>query len=155
MLYGVCGNHAPLHGGPTAFRRGFGRSPQGHAELDLCAELLGAPPDETIPPKGVRTSPDDMLNVLHLFKQKGSEPSAFGGEECARIEKMSPCPFVIANSAENGATVEFPFAGCVPSTTMMRVLTDVTHPKLGSGAFLLLRIPSIPGVSQKRSWSPR
>ena len=31
---------------------------------------------------------------------------------------------------------------------MMRILTDVTHPKVGNGAFLLLKIPSIPGVSQ-------
>jgi hypothetical protein len=121
---------------------------QAHAELDALAGLLGAPADETIPPKGARTNPDDMLNVLHLFKQQGSEPSTFVGEECARIEKISSCPFVIANSDGNGATVEFPFAGCVPSTAMMRVLTDVAHPKLGSGAFLLLRIPSIPGVSQ-------
>jgi hypothetical protein len=121
---------------------------QAHAELDLCAELLGAHADETISPTGIRTNPDDMLNVLHLFMQNGSKPSAFAGEECARIETMSPRPFVIANSDENGATVEFPFAGCGPSTAMMRVLTDVTHPKLGSGAFLLLKIPSIRGVSQ-------
>jgi hypothetical protein len=121
---------------------------QAHAELDPFADLLGAPADETIPPNGLRTNPDDMLNVLHLFKQTGSQPSAFAGEECARIEKMSPCPFVIANSDEKGATVEFSFAGCVPSTAMMRVLTDVTHPKLGGGVFLLLKIPLIPGVSQ-------
>ena len=121
---------------------------QAHAELGAFAGLLGAPADETIPPSGVRTNPDDMLNVLHLFKQAGSEPSAFAGEECARIEKMSPCPFVIANSDKDGATIEFPFADCVPSTAMMRVLTDVTHPKLGSGVFLLLKIPLIPGVSQ-------
>jgi hypothetical protein len=121
---------------------------QAHAELDHLAGLLGAPAAATIPPNGVRTNPDDMLNVLHLFKQKGSEPSAFAGKQCARIEKMCPCPFVMANSDEKGATVEFPFAGCVPSTAMMRVLTDVTHPKLGSGVFLLLKIPSIPRVTQ-------
>src|SRR5271166_3467111 len=121
---------------------------QAHAELDAVVGLLAAPADETIAPNGVRTNPDDMLDVLHLFEQTGSEPSAFAGEECASIEKMSPSPFVIANSDQNGATVEFPFAGCVPSSAMMRILTDVTHPKLGSGAFLILKIPSMPGVSQ-------
>jgi hypothetical protein len=121
---------------------------QAHAELDDFAGLVGAPADETRPPKGVRTNPDDMLNVLHLFKQKGEERSAFAGEECAKIEKMSPRPFVMANSDDHGATVEFAFPGAVPSTTMLRVATDANHPKLGSGAFLLLRIPNIPGVIQ-------
>ena len=121
---------------------------QAHAELPHCSELFGAPPDETRHPTGIRTNPDDMLNVLEVFKQKGQEPSAFIGEECARIERMSPSPFLMANSDNSGATVEFPFPGCIPATTMLQIRTDCEHPKLGRGAFLLLRIPDMPGVAQ-------
>jgi hypothetical protein len=121
---------------------------QAHAELPDCSELFGAAPDETRHPVGVRTSPDDILNILEVFKEKGQEPSAFIGEESARIERMSPCPFVMANSNDTGATVEFTFPGCIPATTMLRIRSDAKHPKLGSGAFLLLRIPDMPGVVQ-------
>lgn len=121
---------------------------QAHAELQHGSDLFGAPPDETTHPTGIRTHPDDMLNVLELYREEGQEPSAFIGEECARIERMSPRPFVMANADESGATVEFPFAGCMPPTTMLRIRTDVEHPKLGSGAFLLLKVPNTPSVVQ-------
>jgi hypothetical protein len=110
--------------------------------------MLGGKPDETQHPKGKRTQPDDILNVLHLYKLKGAELSPFSGGECSRIQKMSPAPFEMANSDEKGATVEFPFPGGWPPTTMMRILTDVKHPKLGSGALLLLTIPGTPDVDQ-------
>jgi hypothetical protein len=152
---------ANFHAGNVNWQAGYFthavavQAAQAHAELDAVAELLGAPADETISPTGVRTSPDDMLDILYKYKQTGSEPSTFAGEECSRIAKISPRPFATANSDKNGTTVEFAFAGCVPSTTMMQIFTDVAHPKLGSGAFLLLRIPDIPGVSQDPELSNR
>lgn len=123
---------------------------QAHAELNPLVELLGAQADESVAPVGVRTNPDDMLNILHFFKKEGEAPSAFLGAECANVEKMPPewCDIVMSSSDNKGATVEFPFPGCVPSSTMLKILADAPHPKIGSGAMLVLRIPAIPGVKQ-------
>ena len=66
------------------------------------------------------------------------------------MEKIPPewCEIVMANSDKKGATVQFPFPGCVPSSTMLKIHADAPHPKIGSGAMLVLRIPAIPGVKQ-------
>jgi hypothetical protein len=123
---------------------------QAHAELDHLVEMSGAQADESLAPVGVRTIPDAMLHILHLFKEKGDAPSHFLGAECENVRKMRPelCDIVMANSDKKGATVEFPFPGCVPSSTMLRIHADESHPKIGNGALLVLKIPAIPGVKQ-------
>ena len=123
---------------------------QAHAEVSQLVEMSGARADESCAPIGVRTSPDDMLNILHWFKKEGDAPSTFLGAESANVENIPPewCEIVMANSDKKGATVEFPFPGCVPSSTMLKIYADAPHPKIGSGAMLVLRIPAIPGVKQ-------
>jgi hypothetical protein len=121
---------------------------QAHAELDLAPSLIGGVPAEINSAVGPRTNPDDMLNVLHLYAEKGKNSSAFTGKECSNIEKMLPAPFVMANSSRKQATAEFPSPGSAMGTALLTVFTDAPHPKLGNGALLLLRISGIPGVSQ-------
>ena len=43
---------------------------QAHAEVNQLVEMSGARADESCAPIGVRTSPDDMLNILHWFKKE-------------------------------------------------------------------------------------
>lgn len=121
---------------------------QAHAEANYLAKLLEGELDETESPRGRRREIDDILNILTVLKATGAKPSPFVGTECSDIQNISPPPFLMATSDAKGATVEFPFPGAVPSSTMLRILPEVEHPKLGSGALFLLRIPHAPGVHQ-------
>jgi hypothetical protein len=51
----------------------------------------------------------------------------------ANVAKTPPgwCDIVMASSDKKGATVEFPFPGCVPASTMLQIHVDVPHPKIG------------------------
>jgi hypothetical protein len=121
---------------------------QAHAELASLADTLGAEPDESHPSIGPRSKPDEVLDILRFIRAKGDEPSPFLGEDCARIEKICRQWGLVATSDEGGATVEFEFPGGFPGSTLLTIQADVKHPKIGSGALLIMKVPAVPGAQQ-------
>ena len=55
--------------------------------------------------------------------------------------ELNPKPWLMANEGENGLTAEFPFPGCMPPTALLTLDNEIRHPLLGSGLFILLRLP--------------
>lgn len=95
------------------------------------------------PTSGVRQEPDDMLNVLSVFRTAKDAVSPFFGSEMlsllASFEKQLPM-----TGDQSGVTIEFPFPDSIPPTTLVRLLADVPHPAYGSGVMFLMKLPSLP-----------
>jgi hypothetical protein len=88
------------------------------------------------------------LDILRFIRAKGDEPSPFLGEDCARIEGICRQFGLVGTSDQGGATVEFEFPGGFPSSTLLKIQADIKHPKIGSGALLIMKVPTVPGVQQ-------
>lgn len=116
---------------------------EAHLLPDALAKLIGGEVDESAhPTNGFRKQKDEMLDVIELFyAPEGNNPSAFTKKDFHAAMKLDPSPWLMANESEKGLTAEFPFPGCMPPTALLTVDNETKHPQLGSGLFILLRLP--------------
>lgn len=100
------------------------------------------------PTSGLRNSPDEMLNVLEVFRVSGKKPSPYSGQEMLRLKEYLDLD-TFANGDENAITAELNFSGATPPTVLLRVRTDTPHPTYGNGALITLSLPTLPkeGIS--------
>jgi len=95
------------------------------------------------PINGFRQQPDDMLNVLSVFRTDKEDTSPFYGDEMlgllAIFEKQ-----IRMTGDQSGVTMEFPFPDAFPPTVLLRLLADVPHPTYGSGLIVLMKLPLLP-----------
>jgi hypothetical protein len=127
-----------------------------HATAPHAAQLLGCEVDASHHPvNGPRPAPDDMLGVRALLAtDEGADANCLPKEEFARAAEYLRINF-LATHGDDGLTAEFPFWGGMPmmvqwalgrnparrETSLLEVLSRQSHPCLGSGLLLLLRLP--------------
>jgi hypothetical protein len=100
---------------------------------------------------GPRNTPDEILGLTQFLANSHSKNTrAFTSEDFKNASPLGPKPWVMANAGENGFTAEFPFPGCVPATALFTAKNHATHPRLGAGLLLLLRVPILcsPGEAE-------
>lgn len=116
---------------------------EAHLQPDALAKLIGGEVDESAhPTNGFRKQKDEMLDVITLmYAPEGNNPSRFTTEDFHAAMELNPKPWLMANEGENGLTAEFPFPGCMPPTALLTLDNEIRHPLLGSGLFILLRLP--------------
>jgi hypothetical protein len=116
---------------------------EAHLQPDALAKLIGGEVDESAHPKnGFREKRDEMLDVIKLFyAPEGNNPSRFTEEDFHAAMNLNPSPWLMVNEDEEGLAAEFPFPGCMPPTALLKVDSETKHPQLGSGLFILLRLP--------------
>jgi hypothetical protein len=115
------------------------------ADAQIKAATLADATDSTVavtahPVSGVRTSYDDMLNVLELVESRGREPSVWEGEEMEWTTGLVQQGnyTVLATGDSTGLSAEFPFQS---RTSLLRVSTSESNPQVGNGALLILHLP--------------
>lgn len=80
-----------------------------------------------------------LHSIANAFAPAGEGPSRWAGQELEHLADTLPSPpCVLAHSDTTGLTAEFPFG---KDTSLLTVRTDQRHPRMGSGALLLLRLP--------------
>ena len=116
---------------------------EAHLQPDALAKLVGGEVDESAHPQnGFRAKRDEMLDVITLlYGPMGRNSSRFTTEDFHEVMRLDPKPWLMANEGEEGLTAEFPFPGCMPPTALLTVANDISHPLLGSGVLILLRLP--------------
>ena len=116
---------------------------EAHLQPDTLAKLIGGEVDESAhPTNGFRKQKDEMLDVVPLlYAPWGKNPSRFTTEDFHAAMEPNPKPWLMANEGEHGLTAEFPFPGCMPPTALLTLDNEIRHPLLGSGLFILLRLP--------------
>jgi hypothetical protein len=116
---------------------------EAHLQPDALAKLIGGEVDESAHSKnGFREKRDEMLDVIKLFyAPEGNNPSGFTKKDFHAAMKLDPRPWLMANESGKGLTAEFPFPGCMPPTALLTLDNEIRHPLLGSGLFVLLRLP--------------
>jgi hypothetical protein len=116
---------------------------EAHSLAESLAMRLGAEIDTSAHPKnGPRNTPDEILGLTQFLANSHSKNTrAFTSEDFKNASHLGPKPWVMANAGENGFTADFPFPGCVPPTALFTAENHATHPRLGVGLLLLLRLP--------------
>jgi hypothetical protein len=116
---------------------------EAHFLAESLAIRLSADIDTSVHPKnGARETPDEMLGLIQFLTNPcAKETRAFTKEDFKTAANIRPASWVMANAGDDGLTAEFPFPGCVPPTALFTAQNNVTHPQLGVGLLLLLRLP--------------
>jgi hypothetical protein len=107
----------------------------------ITSNLLGGVPDVSRPPELAGLELDGMLEIVaQLYAPLGQEASRWiGGEEFSAIAAncgTSDCCFGIAD--HQGLAIEASFGD---TTAMVALRTDQTHPQLGNGLLVTLKVP--------------
>jgi hypothetical protein len=116
------------------------------------AEQMASSFDELTPAvSGDRDEPDEMLFALEGLPGRG-EPSAWAGSYIGSFAQMLTEHGFLSLGDEHGMTAEFPYgpsggpAASGGTSNMLRVSTDETHPRLGSGLLLRLHLREQPST---------
>jgi len=98
---------------------------------------------------GPRTAPDELAHVVEALVQPlGREPSRYAGSELEHcVALLQQPPVLLATGGPRGLTAELPFGA---STSLLRLLTDAEHPRLGKGLLVLLTLP-VPGLGARHA----
>jgi len=90
---------------------------------------------------GVRTIPDDMMNLEELVAREGAEPSRFADEGdlalVAQWARKTGGRVFSAGASQAAVCVEIPHGP--HDTALIELLASVRHPRLGSGLLSLTR----------------
>jgi hypothetical protein len=123
-----------------------------HIKAEPLAEFLRARiADSAHPSHGPRPEPDDLLDAIAYYADKGSGDSPYAETDFRQMALMQPRPWVIATASADGLDAELPFvgnrpsilrnAGGPPETALLQVRSAHRHPQLGAGALLRLALP--------------
>jgi hypothetical protein len=117
-----------------------------HAEAAALAEAFGATVAASAhPARGVRETPDEMLQVVQVYQQRGQDASPFTIEELSALVQLDPRPWLAAQSEPTGLIADLDFAERRPSRLELNAAE--THPALGSGLQIRLSLPLEPDVA--------
>jgi hypothetical protein len=127
---------------------------EAHHHADAYAELLGATVNESQHPQsGARVEPDDMLNVIADSPAR-DDASPYTTRDFEVAANMFVEMGLLASHGKASLAVEVPFTGDEPAaarisrgvtgppqTALIQAYGDVEHPQLGSGLFVVMRLP--------------
>ena len=110
------------------------------------------------PSHGPRPDPDDLLDALAFYADKGAGASPYADLDFRAMALMQPRPWVLARTAGDGLDVELPFLGSRPSvldgtgaaapeTALLQVRASHRHAQLGTGLLLRLALPVRAGAA--------
>ena len=148
----VTGDNATLVGSLALHAMAI-QAADAHIKAAPLADFLSARVAGTAHPShGRREAPDEILDALAFYADKGQGASPFGALDFAQMALMQPRPWVLATARAGGLDVELPFLGSHPSilhghgaaapeTALLQVRTDHRHPQLGAGLLLRLALP--------------
>ena len=139
--------------GPLAVHTLSLQAADAHIKAAPLAEFLGAPiATSAHPQKGPRETPDDLLDAVAYYADKGTGASPYASLDFRQMALMQPRPWVLARAAEGGLDAEVPFLGDRPSmlqggggppeTAVLQIRPQHRHPQLGAGALLRLALPA-------------
>ena len=131
-----------------------------HIKAAPLAEFLGARVAASAhPSRGPRSEPDDLLDALAFYADKGAGASPWAEVDFRAMALMQPRPWVLARTAPDGLDAELPFLGSHPSvldgssgaaapeTALLQVRTAHRHAQLGAGLQLRLALPVRTGAA--------
>lgn len=103
--------------------------------------FAGIPDDSVHPTSGKRDALDEMTSMIQtIVAPEGKQDSLYiGGEMQGLSAEIQEPPTVMASSDPMGLTSELPFKG---RTSMLRMMTDASHPEMGHGLLVTLTLPT-------------
>lgn len=114
-----------------------------HAEAEQLARSFGATVAHSAhPTSGSRTTPDEMINIVDLYQDRGASDSPFESEELAQLVHLDPRPWLIAANQLHRVDADIEFAPDLPAR--LELDAEARHPSLGSGLQIRLSIPVEP-----------
>jgi len=102
---------------------------------------LGGVPDVSRPPELAGLEPDGMLGIIaDLYAPLGQETSRWmGSDEFSVIAaRCGASDYCYGQADDEGMAIAVPFG---PTTAMVYLQTDETHPQLGNGLLVMLQVP--------------
>lgn len=121
-----------------------------YAEAQELALAFGGQVNATPHPRqGLRETPDEMVEIIDIYQQRGDGDSPFTTDEIAALVHLEPRPWVMAANEPQQLHADLEFA----TDMHARLELDASdrHPSLGSGLALRLLLPVEPddALSQK------
>lgn len=111
-----------------------------YAEAPELAEAFSAQVAATPHPRqGLREQPDEMVNILDIYQQRGDGASPFDADEIAQLVHLEPRPWTIAANAPHRLEADLEFATALPAR--LQLDASEKHPSLGSGLQMRLILP--------------
>lgn len=121
------------------------------------AEMCGGiPAASNHPSTGQRPNMDDILGVPQVVVEEGRQPSRFTGAKMDGVGRFLVDMNFFGSADATGLTCEVPFFRNAPAallsaergdtlqTSLVQVLTDVSHPEAGNGVLMIMRLPLSP-----------
>ena len=121
-----------------------------YAEATELATAFGGRINATAHPhQGMRETPDEMVDVIEIYQQRGEGDSPFTEDEIAELVHLEPRPWVLASNELHMLNADLDFADDMPAR--LELDAAVRHPALGSGLQTRLLLPVEPDnmIAQK------
>lgn len=101
------------------------------------------------PRRGMREEPDEMVEVIDIYQQRGEGESPFTEDEIAELVHLEPRPWVLASNELHTLYADLEFADDMPAR--LELDAALKHPALGSGLQFRLLLPVEPDnmIAQK------
>lgn len=116
---------------------------------ELAAAFSGTVNATPHPTRGVREQPDEMVEIIEIYQQRGEGDSPFTTDEIAELVHLEPRPWTMAANEPEQLHADLEFATDLPA----RLELDAAerHASLGSGLQYRLILPVEPddAIAQK------
>jgi hypothetical protein len=121
---------------------------EAHVQLETLLGLLGGRPAWSDHPKrGHRHDPDSKLDVLGtVYARVGGGSSPFTGADFDATLQMEQPPWASAGVEGRTLTAEIPLDAGAGPRALLTATSEGSHPQLGSGLLLRLRLPDPPAL---------
>jgi len=121
-----------------------------YAEAAELAKAFGGRVAATPHPRqGLRERPDEMVNILEIYQQRGDGDSPFSADEIAELVHLDPRPWTMAANELHRLDADLEFATDLPAR--LELDASERHASLGCGLQMRLLLPVEPdeAIAQK------
>ena len=121
-----------------------------YSEAQELALAFGGHVNATPHPRhGRRDKPDEMVEIIEVYQQRGDGDSPFGPDEIAELVHLEPRPWVMAANEPQQLHADLEFA--TDAHARLELDAEERHPSLGSGLAMRLMLPVEPDevIAQK------
>jgi hypothetical protein len=117
-----------------------------HAEAhELALAFAGTVNATPHPSRGLRERPDEMVEIIEVYQQRGEGPSPFSTDEIAELVHLEPRPWVMAANEPQQLLADLEFATDMHARLELDAVER--HPSLGSGLSMRLLLPVEPDIA--------
>jgi len=109
---------------------------------ELAAAFGGRVAATPHPLQGMRARPDEMVEILEIYQQRGEGESPFTADEIAALVHLEPRPWTMAANELHRLDANFEFATDLPAR--LELDASERHASLGSGLQMRLLLPVEP-----------